>query len=149
MYDVVDGKVINVFPQGSKSDQRDPLNMTIRDFEVDTRIMPHDLIMHIGGWAPELREYLRARAEEYARKTGRWGSSPGSMLSGDTPPPVVKLSLHNLTVREILNAIALYSAKLVEEKQLWDWPPLSWKYEFITDPNAPTGLGGYPKWSTF
>lgn len=59
--------------------------------------------------------------------------------------PEIDLELENVTVRKILNAIVLYSVKLYGERP--GWSPISWKYEFIIDPTAPTGLGGYPRWS--
>lgn len=147
-YAVVSNRLINVFPNGIESDPNYLLNMVIRNFEFHGRELPHNLILKIGDLAPELREYLSMKAEEYARKTGRAVGGPGAIMSVEfSRAPRVSLKLQNVTVREILNAIALHSMKLANE--LPDRLPISWKYEFISDPNAPTGLGGYPKWSIF
>lgn len=148
-YEVVGGALINVFPWGAKSDANDLLNIKVASFEFYGNELPHNLIIKIGDLAPELREYLRLKAEAYAKKTGKPLGSAGSILSGNAPLPRISLKLQNVTVREILNAVVLYSVKLSHEGQLYGWPPISWKYEFIIDPNAPTGLGGYPRWSTF
>jgi hypothetical protein len=141
-YEVVSDALINVFPRGAKSDPNNLLNMIVRDFEVNEYMLPHNLIIRIGEWAPELREYLRLKAEEHARKTGRPIGIAGSILSGNAPLPRISLKLQNMTVREILNAIVLYSMKMKISY-------VSWKYEFIIAPDAPTGLGGYPRWDIF
>jgi hypothetical protein len=140
-YEVVSDALINVFPRGAKSDPNNLLNITVQDFEFDGRALPHGLITKIDELAPE--GYARK-----TRKTGRPLGSAGSILSGEfSLAPKISLTLQNVTVREILNAIVLYSVKLPPEQL--GWAPISWKYEFIIDPDAPTGLGGYPRWSTF
>ena len=73
-------------------------------------------------------------------------------MSGNMDPQI-NLDLENMTVREILNAVVLYSQQLNNQTPP-DWtgykiPPTSWIYEFIIDPAAPTGLGGTPHWKAF
>ncbi|MEJ5369351.1 MAG: hypothetical protein WHT08_13590 [Bryobacteraceae bacterium] len=52
-----------------------------------------------------------------------------------------------MTVREILNAIVLYTS---DHQSAFGFTfPLSWHYEFVLDPAAPTGLGGLPRWDLF
>lgn len=89
----------------------------------------------------------KARAEYHA-KTG--AGLTGFSTSG--PPwdrtlgvnPEINLELRDMTVREILNALILHSAKIYRDRL--NGFPISWKYEFLVDPDAPTGLGGYPAW---
>jgi len=99
--------------------------------------------------APELHQFLDAKAKHWAKKAGPRGGSPGSLLTGNATPPEIAMDLNDVTVRGILNAVALYSRKLYLEGRLQGLEPIGWKYEFIIDPNAPTGLGGYPRWSAF
>jgi hypothetical protein len=105
------------------------------------------LIRSIDRYAPELRDYLNWKLREFWARTGPPGAFPGSVLSGDAPAPRVRMHLRNLTIREILNAIVLYTSD--HRDALGFSFPLSWKYEFIVDPAAPTGLGGTPKWDIF
>uniref|UniRef100_A0A7C3PF43 Uncharacterized protein n=1 Tax=Oscillatoriales cyanobacterium SpSt-418 TaxID=2282169 RepID=A0A7C3PF43_9CYAN len=147
-YEIVEGTLINVFPKGAKSDPNNLLNIRVQHFQFHGDELPNNLITRISDLAPELREHLWMRAREYAKKTGRpLGGSAGSILSGNAPLPRIDINLQNMTVREILNAIVLYSMKLSNEPP--GWTPISWQYEFIIDPTAPTGLGGYPKWDIF
>jgi len=147
-YEVVEGTLINVFPIGAKSDPNNLLNIRVQHFEFHGNELPNNLITRISDLAPELREHLWMKAREYAKKTGRpLGGSAGSILLGDAPLPRIDITLQNMTVREILNAVVLYSLKLSNEPA--GWAPISWQYEFIIDPTAPTGLGGYPKWDAF
>ena len=80
----------------------------------------------------------------------------GSILSGSATPLRFTLTLHDVTVRQILDAIALKSIQMFKEGPDYDahgmplkWAPVGWQYDFVIDPNAWTGLGGYPKWSAF
>ena len=64
--------------------------------------------------------------------------------------------MHNATVRQILNAISLMSIADFNKGPHYDargYPtklaPVGWEYEFVLDPDAATGLGGYPEWKPF
>jgi len=148
-FKAVSAQIINVYPKGRGSDPFGLMDMKIRDFVFQGRAFPHTLLETISNLAPELREFLNTKAEEWANKVGSRGGSPGSLLTGNVPPPEIELHLKDVTVRGILNAVALYGRKLYLEGRLQGWEPAGWKYEFIIDPNAPTGLGGYPRWSAF
>ncbi|MGH9445874.1 MAG: hypothetical protein ACRD3O_09125 [Terriglobia bacterium] len=71
----------------------------------------------------------------------------GSILSGNMPPPRLSLHLRNVTVREVLNSLALASVNRFKEGK--NYGPTGWEYDFLIDPNASTGLGGYPHWKAF
>jgi len=67
--------------------------------------------------------------------------------------PAIDIHLENITVRQILNAVVLYSVKLRNQTPAdshgYKLPTASWIYEFTIDPNAPTGLGGTARWAAF
>jgi hypothetical protein len=137
-----DRSVINVVPRASGAYPADLLRIRIRAFAFHGKDLPHNLIAHIGGSAPELHLALKKKELEYAaRHNNPVGGTVGSILTGGSEPEI-DLELHNQTVREVLNSILIYSQTNLK----WS---IGWKYEFIIDPNAPTGLGGYPKWDAF
>jgi len=148
-FKAVTSQLINVYPKGRTSDPYSLMDIKIRDFVFRGKAFPHTLARTISKLAPELREFLDAKAKEWAKKAGPRGGSPGSLLTGNATPPEIEMDLNDVTVRGILNAVALYSRKLYLEGRLQGLEPIGWKYEFIIDPNAPTGLGGYPRWSDF
>ena len=141
---ISDSRIVNVYLTSARSDARNLLNIRVRRFDVDGDVYPQTLIRSIDRYAPELREYLDEKRREHWARTGPPGAFPGSVLSGDAPVPRVSIHLRDLTIREILNAIVLYTSD--HRDALGFAFPLSWKYEFIVDPAAPTGLGGQPKW---
>ncbi len=148
-FEVVQGVLIHVFPKGARGDPRDLLNMKISRFEIHDKILPQNLIYQISGTAPELKDYLDARAEGWARKKGRTLGYPGSIMSGNGSLPEVNVDLKDVTVRQILDHAAMLSLELSKGGRAYGWSPTGWKYEFVIDPDAPTGLGGYPRWTTF
>lgn len=142
-----DSRIVNVYLTSARRDARNLLNVRISRFDVDGYVYPQTLIKSIDRYAPELREYLDEKRREHWARTGPPGAFPGSVLSGDAPVPKVSIHLRDLTIREILNAIVLYTSD--HRNALGFSFPLGWKYEFIVDPAAPTGLGGEPKWEIF
>ncbi len=146
-YEVVNGQVVEIRPKGAKNHPNDLLNIRIREYSVDRNQLPDGAIVLINQDAPELREFLRCKAAEWIRKTGKYPGYPGSNLSGNMPLPGFRMHLRNVTVREILDAIALYSVRLFKEGKTYG--PVGWEYDFVIDPDAPTGVGGTPKWSAF
>jgi len=108
--------------------------------------------VQIAGFLPELGAYLQARQLEWSRKTGRpLPGSAGSILSGNVPPPELSVTVHDTTVRGVLDAVAAYtmghgSKTLIDNPWV---PPTGWRIDFKPDPEAFTGLGGYVSWSRF
>jgi hypothetical protein len=148
-FKAVNTHLINVYPKGNASDPYGLMDIKIRDFVFRGKAFPHTLVATIDKLAPELRQFLDAKRKEWAEKAGLRGGSAGSLMTGNVTPPEVEMDLNDVTVRGILNAIALYGRKLYVEGRLQGLEPAGWKYEFIIDPNAPTGLGGYPRWTAF
>ena len=149
-YEIVSG-VIHVYPINGQSDPAGLLDLRVSRFSIADKMAPAAIIQRIGDLAPELASFMSTKRREYYAKRGLSpGGSAGSIMSGNMDPEI-HLELHDMTVREILNAVALYSRKLRDQTP----PdiggnkirPTSWVYEFIIDPDAPTGLGGTPHWS--
>lgn len=150
-YEVVDGVLINVFPKGAKEDPNSLLNMRVAKFSVHGAYTAGGVIRGISELAPELRDYLHKKRQEYYVRKGVFPGSPGAIGRGNMPLEF-NLELKNVTVREILNKVALHSLTLYRDRSPdrtgWKEPPSSWKYEFIIKPEADTGLGGIPNWDT-
>lgn len=157
-YQVVQNSMIDVRPEGALSDPRDLLNIRLSRYSIEAKQAgATEAIEHIAQDAPELRGFLQRKHEEWAAKTGRVpGGYPGSIISGNMPPPPFILDLHDVTVRQVLDAISLKSIRDFKEGKVFEsakFPtkvgPVGWKYHLILDPGAATGLGGYPTWQPF
>lgn len=142
------GSMIEVLPRGAASNPKDLLNIKVSHYRVEARSAgAEEAIRKISEDAPELRQFLYRKHEEWLAKTGREpGGAPGSIVSGNRPPPPLILELHNVTVRQILDAISLKSIQRFKEGK--NYAPVGWEYNFIIHPNASTGLGGHPQFKT-
>ena len=151
-YEVIQGGIIYVHPAHADSDPLGLLNIKITDFSVEGKMAPAAIILRIGELAPELASYLNAKESEYYSRRGLVLGFPGAILHGNMDPEV-NLHLQNMTVRAILHAIVLYSRQLSDQTPADiggnKIPPTSWIYEFVLNPEAPTGLGGIPRWVAF
>ncbi|MCI0623355.1 MAG: hypothetical protein L0387_17135 [Acidobacteria bacterium] len=137
---------INVFPLGAKVDPTNLLNLRVKHAVINEKRRPEVVIRRIPDFAPELAKYLEDMAKEQAKRTGIPYGTVGSRMRGNMDPQI-SLEFRNMTVREILNAVSLFSADLYRKDS--HFAAVSWKYEFVVDPKAATGLGGYPKWDVF
>jgi hypothetical protein len=146
-YAVAEGRLIEVRPKGANKNAQDLLNIIVHEYNISRNVSPRGAIESIAQDAPELREFLKRKEEEWIKKTGIFPGSPGSIISGNMPPPLFTLHLQNLTVCQILNAISLGSLKVFHAGKAFG--PTGWEYDVIKDPNATTTLGGYPRWSSF
>ncbi len=146
-YSVIDGQMIEVRPKGAIHDPKDLLNTRVRDYRVDGDFSAAQLIENITEDAPELGYFLRRSQEQRAARTGRASGSPGSIISGNMSSPRFTLHIRNATVRQILDAISLRSIEMFRDGK--NFGPTGWEYVFVVRPDAPTGLGGYPRWSAF
>jgi hypothetical protein len=141
------GSMIEVRPKGAAKDPNDLLNMEIRHYHIDKNMGAGGAIEGINEDAKELREFLYRKTVEWSKKTGIWPGSPGSIMSGNMPPPRFTLDLRDVTVRQILDAISLKSIQRFKEGK--NYGPVGWEYDFVIKPNASTGLGGIPNWKPF
>lgn len=148
-FKAVNKELIHVYPKGRASDPHGLMDIMVRDFTFRGNVFPQTLIGTINKHAPELRQFLDTKRKLWLEKSGKTGGAAGSLMTGNATPPEVEIKLNDVTVRGVLNAIALYGRKLYLEGHTKGLEPAGWKYEFIIDTNSPTGLGGYPKWSAF
>ena len=151
-YEIIEGDVIYVHPADAESDPPGLLDIKISDFAVRGKMVPAAIIVRISELAPELNTYLAGKKWEYDSRRGILPGSAGAIGHGNMDPEV-NLYLRNMTVREILNATVVYGVRLRDETPA-DWtgnkpPTTSWMYEFVRNPDAPTGLGGTPQWIAF
>jgi hypothetical protein len=151
-YGLVDGTIIHVHPAHAQSDPSGLLDLRISEFSAQGNMLPAALIVKIADLAPELTSYLAAKKSEYYARQNAMPGSPGAIGQGNMDPKI-NLDLKNMTVREILNAVVLYSVRLrnqtLADSHGYKLPTASWLYEFVVDPKAPTGLGGTPRWIAF
>jgi hypothetical protein len=152
-YKIVSRRLIHVYPKNGLSDPPGLLSLRISRFLIAEKMLPAAIIQRISKLAPELVSYMSGKqADYYAQRGLAPPGSLGAILSGNMDPQI-HLDLHDMTVREILNAVVLYSQQLNEQTPP-DWtgnkiPPTSWIYDFVIDPAAHTGLGGTPHWEAF
>jgi hypothetical protein len=147
-YEVTKDSIINVYPRGAKEDPNDLLNTKVSKFVIHGKYYLPSVIRRIDRWVPELKNRMEKAQEEYQRKLslGPYGSATAGTPWNTTVSTVPELNLEaqNVSVRELLNSFILHSANIYQGQP--NGFPVSWKYEFIIDPDAPTGLGGYPGW---
>jgi hypothetical protein len=132
-YEVVSEHTVSVYPRGAKEDPNDILNLRIPRFDVDAQ--------HAGtilGFPAIFIPELKARL---------FPPTPGQdqlfVFGGPVSPgPKVTLHLHNVTIREILNAVTIATENPKGDGR--DDYPVSWKCRTGT-------LTGEvkPRWGTF
>ncbi len=152
-YELIGKTLINVMPKGAKKDPNNLLNIFVSKFSVDKEITIPALVHSVDEYSPELQSLLAQKRRDHYEALKRAGKVPGgtagSIISGNAPKPRVTLELKNITVREILNSIILYSAEHADVLLPGWGNGVSWRYQFVMDANASTGLGGFPRWSIF
>jgi hypothetical protein len=145
IYELVNGNLINVFPVGAKADNSNLLNLFCKKARIHVRRAPGAVVQNIRRYIPELDDYLEMKAKAHSLQTGIKYGTVGVEMHGNMDPDI-HLELENLTVRDVLNRLVLHSIPIFQKLR---WDPQGWKYEFIIDPEAATGLGGYPSWDSF
>ena len=144
--------VVEVRPSDEPAELRALMDLPIPSLDLDRQEWPGNLIGHIAERIPEVQAYLSAKVMEWSRKTGQpLPGAPGITMSGNVPPPPIKIQLRNTTVRRVLSAIAAYTLEHApRDRSVWPfYSPTGWRVEFTPDPMASTGLGGYLRWSAF
>ncbi|HXZ28836.1 MAG TPA: hypothetical protein VEG08_12660, partial [Terriglobales bacterium] len=126
-FEVLDSKLVHVFPRTAKQNAEDLLNTPVRNLRLSA---PYDILLQYPQYhVPELQIRMFPR-----------GSGPGSMLSsGDAP--AIEVTLATGTVRDVLNLVAQKSERLKNTT------PKGWIYCFRVDPSL--SLGGQPSWQVF
>jgi hypothetical protein len=119
----------------------------------------------VGGYAPELSEFLLKSERNWYRKHGKQppgGGAIGGEIGGCLPPRAAGAAgssastvRRNITVREAMNLMAIRSLELSRGKVQTNDPgygghkPISWKFRFRRESDADTGLGGVAVFQTF
>ncbi|MFQ5664109.1 MAG: hypothetical protein ACE5HL_09770 [Terriglobia bacterium] len=132
-YELVDSNAIHVFPRNAKTDPNDLLNVKVKHFEVSAA--PYDLLLKYPQYhIPELQVELIRRSKA--------GGVVGHMMGG-VDVPKVTLSLRDVTVRDVLNAIAQQTLEFAGSQHA----ATGWIYTFRIGESVP--LGGHPRWDLF
>ncbi|MGH9433390.1 MAG: hypothetical protein ACRD3T_17805, partial [Terriglobia bacterium] len=136
-YQVIDGSMVDVRPKDATTDPSDLLNIRVHDYKVDANITAGQAIDQINGDAPELRNFLQRKLDEWSKRTGEPLGFPGSIMSGNMPPPRFRLHLLNVTGRQILDAISLKSVEMFRQGPGYGpngmplkMAPTGWEYDF-------------------
>jgi hypothetical protein len=143
--------VIEVRPLKEVPELQMVLNLPVSSLKLHVREWAPNLIARLPEFIPELGQYLNMKALEWGKRSGRAApGSPGATMTTNVTPPLISIQLESTTVRGVLNAIAAYTLLHATEKSAPVYLPGSgWRIDFAPDAQAPTGLGGYIKWSTF
>lgn len=125
-FNVVSEHLINIHPARTVEAKDDPLNFHVTHFDVANE-MPDSIISRPQDFIPELNQRLAAK-RAHAEPSGYIG--PGLRSVG----PTVTLHLSNVTVREILNAVAEATGEFPPQ-----YAPFGWVYSLEPDPKLPGG----------
>lgn len=132
-YQVIDSRLIHVFPGEARTDPSNLLNIKVKRFTVSDA--PYDLLL-------KYPQYHIAELEVELMRRSKAGGYAGSMVGGAGAPRIT-LDLQDVTVRDVLNRIA-------QETEKFSGPvfsPTGWIYMFRIDTSVP--LGGHPQWGVF
>jgi len=115
------GTLINILPVGAKADPDNPMNIKVEKAVIKD-VTPYNAINQISSWIPEL-----------ARKLHPGGTSGSGIYGIGAKVKIFKIyfEFEGLTVREILNEIALRSGGI------------GWVFEFVKKPSP------VYRWRTF
>jgi hypothetical protein len=151
-YAEVEPGVVEVRPVQEPVQIQELLDLQVPNVNIEVRDWPFNLFRRAPELIPELGAYLLAKTLEWSKQTGRpLPGSPGIGMNTGEAPPLIKIQLQNTTVRGVLNAFAAYTLTHGSRDPSTQpyLPPLGWRVGFTPDSQAPTGLGGYVKWSSF
>ena len=127
-YETVAPHLIDVYPASIRSEQSEPLNLLVADFRfADSSAM--DLFSNPYRFIPELKA-VRDK-DKPAQTCGNIGPGLGSVNTG------LEIALHNVTVKQILDAVAIADAASALESQA-NPPrlPVGWVLRSQTDPQT-------------
>jgi hypothetical protein len=143
--------VIEVRPFQEIPELQAILNLPVAPLEIQTREWPDNLFTKLSELVPELAAYLDSKISDWAKATGR--RLPGTAnitMSTDVSPPQISLRIGPTTVRGVLDSLAAYTLEHATDRTAALYlPARGWRAEFTRDKEAPTGLGGYVRFSAF
>ncbi len=133
-YEVAGAHLINIYPEGAKTNPENVLNIRVQRFDVVNE-PPSSVLSAPQRFIPELNKRLTAppRAGEPTGTAGPVMRPVGG--------PRVTLHLRNVTVRQILNSVSEAT-----QHSPAGFRPLGWVYSFQPDPASP--VGGTHAWTS-
>lgn len=126
-YEAVSAHVIDVYPSSIRSDPNHPLNLRVANLQL-TGITAIDLFSNPSRYIPELRTWPD-RDNPQAR--GSLGPGLGSESSA-----VIRLDLHNVTIKQVLDAAAMADSTQPSLATTRTQPPTGWVFQRDTDPTT-------------
>lgn len=132
-YEVIDSRLIHVFPREARTDPSNLLNIRVKRFRVSDA--PYDRVL-------KYPQYHIAELEVELMRRSKAGGYVASMMGG-ADAPRISLDLQDVTVRDVLNRIAQKTEKFPGPL----FGPTGWIYTFRVDTSVP--LGGHPCWDLF
>ena len=125
--------VPHIVPRDDDARSMQLLKLRIQRFDIVTDDWPNNLLMRIPEFSPEIATYLGNWYARESRITKPLGS-PGANMTTDVPPPHVEIHLRDVTVMQVLDALADWNYGLMAGKKgtvpkgvtVW---PLGWKCE--------------------
>jgi len=144
--------VLEVRPVREAPVLAEALSLPVPRLVIQTRDWPANLFARAPEYIPELGAYLAAKAAQQAKATGRpLAGSPGVTMTTNIPPPLIDFAAEGTTVRGALDKLAAYTLELARQQGTPNvrLAPSGWHAWFVPDASAPTGLGGYLRWSSF
>ena len=130
MFEVLDSRLIHVFPRDAKRDRTDLLNVGVHDLKLTAR---YDILL-------QYPEYIIPELQTEVARRSKTGGFAGSMLGNPNAQQVTVATLSG-TVRDVLNAVA------EKTEDLPGTTPSGWIYTFQIDSALP--MGGRPHWGLF
>lgn len=125
-YEAVSAHLIDVYPSSVRSDPKDPLNLRVANVRL-AGIPAMDLFANPARYIPELKSWRDK--DKPLQGCGSLGPGLGSESSAG-----IELDLHNVTVKQILDAVAVADSSLLELTSRRTQPPVGWVLRWQTDP---------------
>jgi hypothetical protein len=150
-YKVIDtgsADMVNILAADGRARGHDVLERRLPRFDLEADEWPHNLIIGLAGYSPDLHAYLSA-AYFQAGGHDAAGGLQVSGMRGDVKPPHFSIHLESPTVREILNSISLQSLQMYRAIGPASTPgqrlvrPTGWEFDFSEPGDKP-----YPAWVT-
>ena len=103
--------LVDLLPAGDRSRGHKILEFRIPKLDIEADELPENLIVKLAVYSPELWKYL---LQVYLSEGGRNPNQPGAGggFSGDAKLPRYSIHLTNVSVKEVLNQIAVESLRL-------------------------------------
>ena len=161
--DLLAGGLVHIYPAYGTADPPGILDLNLAEFFlppddcVPQQFLSMDSPVANFSYTPELSRYIWEHKVAWDRAHGREPEGIVGDFMGDCVPAQHRREpiYRNITLREALNLIAIRSLQAATGKvprtglPEFKVKPVSWKYRFRREPDAPTGLGGVPLFQTF